>query len=41
VPADSLTAQGYGDARPVASNDTASGRFANRRIEFVVTGQQQ
>ncbi|RFU43765.1 OmpA family protein [Paraburkholderia sp. DHOC27] len=35
VPADSLTAQGYGDARPVASNDTASGRFANRRIEFV------
>jgi outer membrane protein OmpA-like peptidoglycan-associated protein len=36
VPADSLVAQGYGDARPVASNDTASGRFANRRIEFVV-----
>ena len=36
VPADSLTAQGYGDVRPVASNDTASGRFANRRIEFVV-----
>jgi outer membrane protein OmpA-like peptidoglycan-associated protein len=35
VPADSLLAQGYGDARPVASNDTASGRFANRRIEFV------
>jgi outer membrane protein OmpA-like peptidoglycan-associated protein len=28
-------AQGYGQARPVASNDTASGRFANRRIEFV------
>jgi outer membrane protein OmpA-like peptidoglycan-associated protein len=40
VPADSLSAQGYGDARPVASNDTASGRFANRRIEFV-DGQQQ
>lgn len=36
VPADSLVAQGYGGARPVASNDTASGRFANRRIEFVV-----
>jgi outer membrane protein OmpA-like peptidoglycan-associated protein len=35
VPADSLVAQGYGDAQPVASNDTASGRFANRRIEFV------
>jgi outer membrane protein OmpA-like peptidoglycan-associated protein len=34
VPADSLTAQGYGDASPVADNSTASGRFANRRIEF-------
>jgi outer membrane protein OmpA-like peptidoglycan-associated protein len=40
VPADSLTAQGYGDVRPVASNDTASGRFANRRIEFVEAQQQ-
>jgi outer membrane protein OmpA-like peptidoglycan-associated protein len=39
VPADSLSAQGYGDARPVASNDTASGRFANRRIEFVEAQQ--
>ncbi|WP_434107714.1 OmpA family protein [Paraburkholderia caffeinilytica] len=35
VPAASLVAQGYGDVRPVASNDTAGGRFANRRIEFV------
>ncbi|SAL58791.1 membrane protein [Caballeronia terrestris] len=34
VPADSLTAQGFGDANPVADNATASGRFANRRIEF-------
>ena len=39
VPADSLTAQGYGDERPVASNDTESGRFANRRIEFVEAQQ--
>ncbi|KXV11733.1 flagellar motor protein MotB [Caballeronia megalochromosomata] len=36
VPPQSLTAAGYGDANPVADNDTASGRFANRRIEFVV-----
>ncbi|CAB3805259.1 OmpA family protein [Paraburkholderia fynbosensis] len=35
VPADSLIAQGYGDANPVTSNDTAGGRFTNRRIEFV------
>jgi outer membrane protein OmpA-like peptidoglycan-associated protein len=40
VPADSLTAQGYGDVRPVAGNDTESGRFANRRIEFVDSQQQ-
>jgi outer membrane protein OmpA-like peptidoglycan-associated protein len=39
VPAESLAAQGYGDARPVASNDTESGRFANRRIEFVEAQQ--
>lgn len=36
APAGSLTAQGYGDANPLTSNDTASGRFTNRRIEFVV-----
>jgi outer membrane protein OmpA-like peptidoglycan-associated protein len=31
-----LTAKGYGDARPVASNDTEEGKFRNRRIEFNV-----
>lgn len=36
VSADALTAQGYGDAHPVADNSTASGRFANRRIDFAV-----
>ena len=36
VPPQSLTASGYGDARPVADNATESGRFANRRIEFVL-----
>jgi outer membrane protein OmpA-like peptidoglycan-associated protein len=36
VPANSLTAHGYGGARLVASNSTASGRCANRRVEFVV-----
>ncbi|MBT2791514.1 OmpA family protein [Paraburkholderia strydomiana] len=35
APPDSLSAQGYGQAHPVQPNDTASGRFANRRIEFV------
>jgi outer membrane protein OmpA-like peptidoglycan-associated protein/uncharacterized protein YidB (DUF937 family) len=29
-----LTAKGYGDTHPIASNDTDEGRFRNRRIEF-------
>jgi OmpA-OmpF porin, OOP family len=32
VSADALTAQGYGDANPIADNATAGGRFANRRL---------
>jgi outer membrane protein OmpA-like peptidoglycan-associated protein len=34
ISADALVARGYGNLRPVASNATAGGRFANRRIEF-------
>lgn len=30
-----LEAQGFGDTRPVASNDTPEGRQANRRVELV------
>jgi outer membrane protein OmpA-like peptidoglycan-associated protein len=37
VSADRITAQGYGQDRPVASNETESGRAQNRRLELTVT----
>ena len=39
VGANRITAVGYGEERPIASNDTAQGRARNRRIEFNVTRQ--
>ena len=36
VPANSISAQGFGDSRPVASNNTAEGRAKNRRVEIVI-----
>ena len=36
VPANLMSAQGFGDSRPVASNDTAAGRAKNRRVEIVI-----
>lgn len=34
-----ITAVGYGESYPVASNDTAAGRQLNRRVELVVSGE--
>ncbi|HRY06691.1 MAG TPA: OmpA family protein [Hyphomicrobiaceae bacterium] len=39
VGAERLTAVGYGETRPVASNDTPANRAKNRRIEFTVAPQ--
>ena len=38
IPAASMTSQGFGKMRPVASNDTAEGRQQNRRVEMIVSG---
>jgi outer membrane protein OmpA-like peptidoglycan-associated protein len=35
----SVTAQGFGPANPVASNDTSQGRQQNRRVEIIISGE--
>ncbi|WP_372810135.1 OmpA family protein, partial [Litorivivens sp.] len=37
VAASRLTARGYGEYQPVASNSTAEGRAKNRRTEMMIT----
>ena len=39
VPAERLSAEGYGETNPVASNDTDAGRAQNRRIALRVTAR--
>ena len=38
VPAPNVSARGFGESDPVASNNTATGRQLNRRVEMVVSG---
>jgi outer membrane protein OmpA-like peptidoglycan-associated protein len=40
IPADHVTAKGFGKIQPVASNDTPAGRQRNRRVELVVSGEE-
>ena len=39
IPMTSMTSKGFGKTQPVATNDTADGRQANRRVELVVSGE--
>lgn len=36
IPAEQLSATGYGEYRPLASNDTEAGRARNRRVDLVI-----
>ena len=38
VGSNNVTARGFGKSQPVASNDNATGRQMNRRVELVVSG---
>ena len=38
VPLPNVTATGFGENAPVASNDSAQGRSQNRRVQLVVSG---
>ena len=34
-----VTSIGFGETKPVATNDTAAGRQQNRRVELIVSGE--
>jgi len=36
---DAISAHGFGEAQPVASNDNSAGRQRNRRVELIVSGE--
>lgn len=39
IPSDRLTAKGYGETKPIDTNDTDEGRQNNRRTEFKITSK--
>jgi outer membrane protein OmpA-like peptidoglycan-associated protein len=39
VAGDAVTAKGFGESLPVATNDSSAGRQQNRRVELIVSGE--
>ena len=39
IAATAITARGFGETMPIASNDTADGQQMNRRVELIVSGE--
>lgn len=41
IDASRLSAKGFGESKPLASNDTPEGKETNRRVEFLITEQDE
>ena len=41
IPADRLTSKGYGETKPIDTNDTDEGRQNNRRTEFKILSKKK